>query len=62
MIPAMPCTDSETDARGGTIVDCAFNLHTTLGPGLVESVYQSGADGHAGETGTARSPSAARGI
>jgi GxxExxY protein len=25
----------------GTIVDCAFHIHTKLGPGLLESVYEA---------------------
>src|SRR5260370_29289214 len=29
------------DAIGKEIVDAAFRVHTTLGPGLLESVYQT---------------------
>lgn len=29
------------DAVTGEIVDAAFRLHTTLGPGLLESVYEA---------------------
>lgn len=31
---------AEFDAIGAQIVDAAFKVHTTLGPGLLESVYQ----------------------
>ncbi len=33
--------DQETDAIAGRIVDAAFAVHSTLGPGLLESVYES---------------------
>src|SRR5262245_29041640 len=29
------------DEIGRIIVDCAFKVHTTLGPGLLESVYEA---------------------
>lgn len=32
---------SDLKALTGTIVDAAFKLHVALGPGLLESVYQS---------------------
>ncbi len=31
----------ETDEVAKTIVDCAFCVHSSLGPGLLESVYES---------------------
>lgn len=33
--------DQETDAIATQIVDAAFAIHSTLGPGLLESVYES---------------------
>ena len=35
--PMIDMTDNEL---GKIIVDCAFQVHTTLGPGLLESVYE----------------------
>ena len=31
----------ETDETAKAIVDCAFKVHSTLGPGLLESVYEA---------------------
>ena len=31
----------ELDKIGKTIVDCAFRVHSELGPGLLESIYES---------------------
>ena len=31
----------EIDEITGAIVDCAFNIHVGLGPGLLESVYEA---------------------
>ena len=31
----------ETDETAKAIVDCAFKVHSTLGPGLLESVYET---------------------
>ena len=31
----------ETDETAKAIVDCAFKVHSTLGPGLLESIYQT---------------------
>ena len=30
----------DLDSISGTIVDAAFHIHRTLGPGLLESVYE----------------------
>jgi GxxExxY protein len=39
MIPREPIP-KETDEVASKIVDAAFAVHTTLGPGLLESVYE----------------------
>lgn len=31
----------EYNQLSGTIVDCAYKVHTALGPGLIESVYEA---------------------
>ena len=31
----------ETELLAKTVVDAAFKVHTTLGPGLLESVYEA---------------------
>jgi GxxExxY protein len=31
---------AETDKIGSAIVDCAFRVHSELGPGLLENVYE----------------------
>jgi iron complex transport system substrate-binding protein len=40
-IGAQPMSSRDLRALTGTIVDAAFKLHVGLGPGLLESVYQS---------------------
>jgi GxxExxY protein len=37
----MESIDRETDAIAKQIVDAAYAVHSTLGPGLLESVYES---------------------
>jgi len=32
---------ADIEAFGKTIVDCAFKVHTKLGPGLLENLYES---------------------
>jgi GxxExxY protein len=32
---------SELEVLATIVIDCAFKVHRTLGPGLLESVYQS---------------------
>jgi hypothetical protein len=32
---------AETEKVGKLVLDCAYKVHTTLGPGLLESVYES---------------------
>ena len=33
--------EADTDALAKQVVDAAFKVHTTLGPGLLESVYET---------------------
>ena len=35
-----PLIPPETERVGKTVLDAAFKVHTTLGPGLLESVYE----------------------
>ena len=37
----MKLLSDETERLATGIVDCAFKVHSTLGPGLLESVYQA---------------------
>jgi len=38
---AKPPVDADLDAIAAQIVDAAFRVHRTLGPGLLESIYET---------------------
>ncbi|MFP4312756.1 MAG: GxxExxY protein [Alphaproteobacteria bacterium] len=38
--PSFEIISSKLDILGKDIVDCAFQVHKALGPGLLESIYQ----------------------
>jgi len=41
MMPHFEPIDNETEKIITAVIDCAFKVYVTLGPGLLESVYEA---------------------
>jgi hypothetical protein len=41
LVDAMPLSTDQINTRTGQIVDAAIKVHTIIGPGMLESVYQT---------------------